>query len=284
MLSPFFKISSSGDGSVFAVDKTEYKKEDDNSVSMGNFRFSETATFCAITRRRINISEKTIDTFCSEHKCDEYSDSDINQSFRIPINEDGAYRIIYMIMPTIEWFRYNLDYNKDLIDSYIERDGGLFITDGIGIFMIGNVKYGIEESPKQAENDYELNVVNIDRVLLSVNANNMISCFATVNDFVSVANLISCYLSLCRSIFDCNTFTCCSKNASKMSETIFKRDMVWMALNTIEILAERCKNKDICPELDEIDSIISRISGCNGLCANINPLVRNTGGCGCGKL
>ena len=59
------------------------------------------------------------------------------------------------------------------------------------------------------------------------------------------------------------------------SELIYKRDLVWMAINVVKYLTQ-------CEQLAEADRVIKTIQGCNGLCVSTN-LTNSTNGCGCSK-
>ena len=91
-------------------------------------------------------------------------------------------------------------------------------------------------------------------------------------DYFQTCNLRKCFINLCQQIFD-NTASlrCEIKKADK--ELIYKRDLVWSAINVIKYLVEQ-------KQFDEAERLLYRITKCNGLCDfNQNK------GCGCcGKI
>lgn len=91
---------------------------------------------------------------------------------------------------------------------------------------------------------------------------------------VSIENMIKCYINYCKEIFKTRTSSNCFSANTISSELIYKRDLVWMAINIIKYLIEGKLYL-------EIQRIISLLEGCNGLCNNnINSKYN---GCGCSK-
>lgn len=89
-------------------------------------------------------------------------------------------------------------------------------------------------------------------------------------NFFSVCYLRKCYVSLCQKIFNDRGFDRCF-NGKVDSQLIYKRDLVWAALNVIQYMIDS-------NQLAEAQRLLERINGCNGLCSS-----EDTGekGCGC---
>lgn len=89
-------------------------------------------------------------------------------------------------------------------------------------------------------------------------------------NFFSVCYLRKCYISLCQKIFNDRGFDRCF-NGKVNSQLIYKRDLVWAALNVIQYMIDS-------NQLAEAQRLLERINGCNGLCSS-----EDTGekGCGC---
>ena len=89
-------------------------------------------------------------------------------------------------------------------------------------------------------------------------------------NFFSVCYLRKCYVSLCQKIFKDRGFDRCF-NDKVSSQLIYKRDLVWAALNVIQYMIDS-------NQLAEAQRLLERINGCNGLCSS-----EDTGekGCGC---
>ena len=91
-----------------------------------------------------------------------------------------------------------------------------------------------------------------------------------VNDnFFYAYHLRKCYISLCQKIFKSRGFDRCF-NGKLDSQLVYKRDLVWAALNVIQYMIDF-------NQLAEAQRLLERIGGCNGLCAN-----EDTGDSGCG--
>lgn len=91
-----------------------------------------------------------------------------------------------------------------------------------------------------------------------------------MHNFFSVFHLRKCYVSLCQKIFNDKGFDRCF-NGKINTQLIYKRDLVWAALNVIQYMIDF-------NQLAEAQRLLERINGCNGLCSG-----ENTGdkGCGC---
>lgn len=89
-------------------------------------------------------------------------------------------------------------------------------------------------------------------------------------NFFSVCYLRKCYVSLCQKIFNDRGFDRCINNKVN-SQLIYKRDLVWAALNVIQYMIDS-------NQLAEAQRLLERINTCNGLCSS-----EDTGdkGCGC---
>lgn len=103
--------------------------------------------------------------------------------------------------------------------------------------------------------------------LLEVNENNLTKF--TYN-FFSVCNLRKCYVALCQKIFNDRAFDRCF-DSKVDSSLIYRRDLVWAALNVIDYLID---SQQYC----EAQRLYQKVTQCNGLC---NKSELGTKGCGC---
>ena len=103
--------------------------------------------------------------------------------------------------------------------------------------------------------------------LVEINTNEFIR---HTHNFFSVFHLRKCYVSLCQKVFNDRGFDRCF-NGKVDSSLIYKRDLVWAALNVIQYMIDF-------NQLAEAQRLLERINGCNGLCSS-----EDTGdkGCGC---
>lgn len=103
--------------------------------------------------------------------------------------------------------------------------------------------------------------------VIEVNNSNLIR---HMHNFFSVFHLRKCYISLCQKVFNGTAFDRCFKNKVD-KQLLYKRDLVWAALNVIQYMIDF-------NQLAEAQRLLERINGCNGLCSG-----EDTGdkGCGC---
>ena len=89
--------------------------------------------------------------------------------------------------------------------------------------------------------------------------------------YFQLCKLQKCYIQAAKSILDSRASINCNSNKIS-SEDIYKRDLIWSAMNTIKYLAEN-------EQFEEAERLLERITTCNGLCNNLNSKC----GCGCGN-
>ena len=89
--------------------------------------------------------------------------------------------------------------------------------------------------------------------------------------YFQLCKLQKCYVQVAKSILDSRASLNCNSNKIS-SEDIYKRDLIWSAMNTIKYLAEN-------EQFEEAERLLERITTCNGLCNNLNSKC----GCGCGN-
>ena len=90
-------------------------------------------------------------------------------------------------------------------------------------------------------------------------------------NYFQVCRLKKCYINYCQQIFDKRLNLEC-KISDINSNLIYKRDLVWSALNVIKYMTEL-------DQYEEAERLLERITGCNGLCDQSD----SNGGCGCGN-
>lgn len=93
-----------------------------------------------------------------------------------------------------------------------------------------------------------------------------------LQNFFSVCYLRKCYVSLCQKIFNDRAFDKCF-NGKVSSQLIYKRDLVWAALNVIQYMVDL-------NQFSEAQRLLERINGCNGLCSKEETGEQN---CGCSQ-
>lgn len=220
---------------------TTYLEENDPSFSLNCFRKSDTQSIVIASINKL--------------KGEEVATSTIGNI--INIDRDGWLTIYYLVLPTKEWF-IRASKTSNILDLY----------DIVYYVSKGNV-YWYQSNTQEFGQVHQLQEL-IDLAQLP-NVKTTLS-YAKA-DRVSIFNLEKCYINLCQQIFESRGFSQCYNKNNIDSELIYKRDLVWMALNVIKYLAE-------CNQPYEVERIIELLYSCNGVCGD--KKVRSNGkGCGC---
>lgn len=234
-------ITTSDKCKIVVQDVSTYLAEDFSGIVKGKFKYSDTISIDVLQH---NQTLKTI-----------YTKHDTLKSIDIPIGFDGQFSLVHLVIPNIEWFNKELEKTEG---SALGLYDIVYFSDGIDIYKYINGK---------------TSQVTIDDILEINTVNTTISRIS--RDFVSICFLRKCYINLCQQIFNDRGISKCWNKNKVNSELIYKRDLVWMAINVVKYLTQ-------CEQLAEADRIIKTIQGCNGLCVSTN-LTNNTNGCGCSK-
>ena len=239
-------ITTSDKCKIVVQDVSTYLAEDFSGTVKGKFKYSDTVSIDVLQHN------KTTETV---YRDPIYTKHDTLQPINIPVEFDGWFDVIHLVLPSIEWFNREIDKSEG---SALGLYDLVYFSDGIDIYkyLDGNVSQ-----------------VTINEVLEVNPINTTIS--KTNRDYVSICFLRKCYINLCQQIFEDRGFSRCWNKNKVDSELIYKRDLVWMAINVIKYLTE-------CEQLAEVERIIETIQGCNGLCVSSN-LTSKTNGCGCSK-
>ena len=90
-------------------------------------------------------------------------------------------------------------------------------------------------------------------------------------DYFLTCRLKNCYLKVCNEILENNDGNLGKCANFKLDKNLwYKKDLIQIAINTIEYLVEK-------GDFETAQVVLSRVVGCNGLCNN------NDNGCGCNK-
>ena len=239
-------VTTSNNCKIIVSDISTYLAEDFSGTVKGKFKYSDTVSIDVLQHN------KTTETV---YRDPIYTKHDTLQPINIPVEFDGWFEIIHLVLPSIEWVNKEISKGEG---SALDLYNLVYFSDGINIYKYlgGNVSQ-----------------VTITEVLEVNPINTTIS--KTSRDYISICFLRKCYINLCQQIFEDRGFSRCWNKNKVDSELIYKRDLVWMAINVIKYLTE-------CKQLAEVERIIETIQGCNGLCVSSN-LTSKTNGCGCSK-
>lgn len=240
------KVTTNDSCKITIQDNTTYLPETFTGVAKNNFKRSDTISVDVLRLNKIQEAE---------YKKQIHTKNINNSLIQIPIKFDGWFTINHIVLPTKEWF---------------EREINKTEASAISLYSI---IYFADEDNIYKYVDNKTQVVDIDEVLEINTINTTIS--KTSKDYVSICYLRKCYINLCKQMFNDRGFSSCWSKNKIDSELIYKRDLVWMAINVIKYLTE-------CEQLNEVQRIIEVLKGCNGVCSPDN-LTSKTSGCGCSK-
>lgn len=248
---PTINVITNDTCNVYVEDTSVYLPE---NISAGKHQFKYSDTI-SIDVLRHNKLQETI------HRDFIFSDHSNNTPVKIPVNVDGWFSIVHIVLPSKKWF------DEELSKADASRLGlyhVIYYSDGKRVY-----KY----LPKISESSVE---VSLGEILdLNLNARDY-TVYYTEKDYVSICFLQKCYINLCQQIFNERGFSPCWNKNSVDSELVYKRDLVWMAINVIKYLTSL-------NQLSEVERIIEQINGCNGLCKSDTTYKPSNSGCGCSK-
>lgn len=230
------------DNQIIVTDISQaYLDESDLSYPLNCFRKSDTQSLIIASVNKIN-GQEVFKTSIGD---------------TINIDKDGWLKIHYLVIPTKKWFLRAIE-EPNILDLY-----------DIVYYTSKNKVYWYQTSTGEFGE-----VIKPQELLDIAQLPNVKTTISIVDaDKVSICNLQKCYVNLCQQIFESRGLTQCSNKNNIDSELIYKRDLVWMAINTIEYMVD-------CNQLYEAERIIELLHSCNGVCSD-KKVGSNGEGCGC---
>ena len=241
------EVTTSDCCKVLVKDLSQYLSEEQSGTQKGNFKYSETVSIDLLQH---NMSEENV------YKNPVYTLHTDNKLIQIPVTFDGWFTVVHIVLPSKDWF----DREK------AKSEGSALGIYNIVYYSDGTTIYKYKDSRTEEVTIEEVMEVNpVDTTISKVTA-----------DYVSICYLRKCYINYCQQIFNDRAFSHCFDRNKVDSEIIYKRDLVWMAINVIKYLTE-------CEQLAEVERILELINGCNGLCGSSSKVTSKISGCGCGR-
>ena len=231
---------------VVIQDNTEYLPESFTGTSKGSFKYSDTISVAVLQHNKLQETVIKNPTFW------DHSSSYLT----VPVEFDGWFTVNYIVLPNKEWF-----------DRELQKTSG----SALGLYTL---VYFSDEGHIYKYVDGNISEVTLSEILEINPINTTIS--KTSKDYISICFLQKCYINLCQQIFNERGFSPCWNKNTIDSELVYKRDLVWMALNVVKYLTSL-------NQLSEVERIIAQINGCNGLCKSNTAYKPNNSGCGCSK-
>lgn len=221
-----------------------YLPESFTGVAKGRFRRSDTVTIDMLILNKTEGQEIQTPRFNTENKV-----------INIPVKFDGWFNVCRVVLPSKEWFERELN----------RETGSAIQSYDIVYYSDGEYLYKYIDGNSQVATIKEITDRNTEGTTIS----------RVFKNYVSICFLKKCYLSLCQQIFNSRGFSKCWNRSQIESDLVFRRDLVWTAINVIKY---RVKFN----QFAEAQRVIEQIGGCNGLCKSEFRQTSNHG-CGCTK-
>lgn len=246
------KVCTDDTCKVIVRDDTEvggsgYLPESSSVTVLNRFKYSDTVSIDVLQHNKTNNPEISVPVYTLH-------DKEISP-ITLPIGFDGWFSVYHIVLPSEDWFIREKDKQEG---SSLSLYDVVYYSDGYGVF-----KYI----------DGEVSSVELEEVIERNSEGTTISKID--KNYVSICFLKKCYISLCQQIFNSRGFSKCWDKNSLDNDLIYRRDLVWMAINVIKYMTQF-------NQLAEAQRIIERIGGCNGLCKSEFRQLANHG-CGCHK-
>lgn len=239
------KITTSDSCKVIVQDLSAYLPEDQTGIVKGKFKYSDTISIDVLQHNKSKETVYTDPVYTLHNTADPTN---------IPVKFDGWFTVIHLVLPTKDWF-----------DKESSKQEG----SAIGLY---NIVYYSDGASIYKYVDGQSSETTIDEIIEVNPVDTTIS--RTGEDYVSICFLRKCYINLCQQIFNSRGFSSCWNKNDIDRDLIFRRDLVWMAINVIKYLTE-------CEQLAEVQRIIETIKGCNSLCSNDKYSMKSYAGCNC---
>ena len=246
-MNSIFKICNAKDCTISVVgleqDASQYLEE--RQVSIQNYTWEDTVTLNVVIKVDSN-EEETLE------KYEVVPHTDIDQDEYV-LDKDGLYKVLHIIIPTQEWISY-----------VTERDAAHFEEYSLVYFF-----------NTQDENFYKIVLGQVQEASLTeiVEANLTDSTAIKEERYTfNLCHLKECFFKLCKHLLD--NLPCECDKTEDFKQAILNRDIIWMALNTIQYLLQK-------EQYFKAQSILDQIDTCWGICGKLDKKV-NLGGYDCG--
>lgn len=253
-----FKISKSGTYGILVEglekDNGEYLNEEtDILVSTRNYAYSHTVTLNTITSISSDGTETFENYYVNEH-CTTCIDSN-----EFVLSKDGLYGISHIIVPTKVWLDYviardTLAFDEYTIVYYYDSEKFYKYINGVSTeVLLSEILLANGAAP------------------LDINQKSTTLIRSDKNTFI-MYYLNECFNNVCKEVLRVVPLKCSTQQNIKFKDLLFKRDLLWTAINAIKYSIDL-------KQLYESQRILEEIIFCGQICNNIN--LKTTSNCGC---
>lgn len=181
-------------------------------------------------------------------------------------NYDSSYAFVYILQLNKVRHSTTQVFIKTLEDEEVIFDN---LLDGFYTLVTLKVPYSMSNMYYYKDGKFYKNIQEVELQEI-VDTNPEVSGVeVSYQYYFHTCRLRKCYVNICQEILDkVASIECDKKNLDR--NLIYKRDLIWSALNVIKYMAEA-------EQYEEAERLLERITGCNGLCDN------SYGECGCHK-
>lgn len=233
---------------VSGLEKDSDQYLDEEQVSFRNYTFEQSATINIMTAIDSKQNE-TLETY----QLVPHIDIDIDE---FEIIKDGMKRIDHIIIPTKEWLDYVIERNPAALDDY----SIIYFIDGDNFYKY--INGSIEEVT--IEEIYEVNTEVTTLIKSSLHT-------------FPICHLEQCFYKICLYLLEnmpCKD-PCFTDKMKGFAGEILNRDIVWMAINTINYAIEQ-------QQFFRAQAILEQIETCWGICKDLGTnKISSYTGCGC---
>lgn len=229
-------------------DSDQYLNEP--QVSIRNYTFEQTITLNVVS----SLDSKQNETF-DQSSIVPHIDIDIDD---LTLDTDGLKQIDHYIIPTNEWLDYVIERDVDSLDSY-------------------SIVYFFNNQDEQFYKYIDGQLIKVElQEILEVNTTNTTIVKGSKNIF-QTCHLEECLYKLCKYLLEnmpCND-PCIDSKMSGFKMDILNRDIIWMAVNTINYCLKQ-------GQFFKAQAIIEQVETCWGICRDLDNInSSNYSGCGC---
>lgn len=180
---------------------------------------------------------------------------------------ESGYAYIYI-------FQLNKYDGSTLVQTFIRTDEAQEIAFSMGYdgyYTLGRLKVPLDNTKSYYYFDqaiYHNGEVVPTQQIIEMNPE-VTGIEITYFQYFQICKLKKCFIEAAKKVLDSQTSIDCNRDKVVSKDDIYKRDLIWSALNVITYLVEM-------NQFQEAERLLERITDCNGLCDNSTK-----SGCGC---